>query len=151
MTNDEGWTAIHYSARNGTYELVKLFVDVGIYIHLKNNLGQNCLHIAALYGNLSLCKALINNYSFDVNLTGNHGCTALHFPAKKGSYELVTFLNDMGIDIHLKDNFGRNCLHISALHGHLSPCKAPIDKHNFDVYMANNDHFIFPEEIAAMN
>ena len=48
MTDNDGWTAIHYSARNGSYELVTYFIDLGNDIHLKTNTGSNCLYIAAL-------------------------------------------------------------------------------------------------------
>ena len=54
MTINEDWTARHYSARNGTNELVKFFANGSIDIPLKDNLGQNRLNIAALYEHLSL-------------------------------------------------------------------------------------------------
>ena len=56
-----GWTALHYSASVGSYELVKYFADTGIHIKLKANDGKNCLHIAAKNGHLNLCKILIIN------------------------------------------------------------------------------------------
>ena len=42
-----GWRAIHLSAKNGSYELIKYFVDNGTYIHFTINDGKNSLHIAA--------------------------------------------------------------------------------------------------------
>ena len=55
MTDHAGWTAPHHSAGSGYYNLVQCFVDEGADIYLKNKLGQNCPHAAALYGHLSLC------------------------------------------------------------------------------------------------
>lgn len=54
MKINEDWIAPHYSGWNGTNELVKCFADAGTDIPLKENLGQNCLNIAALYEHLSL-------------------------------------------------------------------------------------------------
>ena len=43
-----GWTALHFSARAGSYELLTYFADTGTDIYLRTNDGSNCLHIAAL-------------------------------------------------------------------------------------------------------
>ena len=50
MADNDGWTALHFSARNGSYELITIFTYLGSNINLKKNDGSNCLHIAALYG-----------------------------------------------------------------------------------------------------
>ena len=128
-----GRTALHCSAQRGNYELVTYFADMGTDIHVKRNDGKNCLHIAALEGNLDLCKVLIDKHKFDVNSVQKHGWTALHCSAQSGNYELVTYFADMGTDIHVKTNDGRNCLHIAALKENLDLCKVLIDKHKFDV------------------
>ena len=139
IASNAGGTALHYSARNGSYELLTLFAGKRTDIHLKNNLGQNCLHIAAAYKHLDLCKTLINKQSFDVHMADNNGWTALHYAGRNGSYELVSFFVDIGIDIHSTDNLGQNCLHFAALLGHLNLCKTLLDKHNFDLHMTNNE------------
>ena len=142
--DNDGWVALHFSVRNGSYELVHYFADMGIDIHVKTKDGWNCLHIAALNAHLNLCKTLIDKHNFDVHMADNDGWLALHFSAKKGSYELFKYFADMGSDIHLKAKDGRNCLHIAALNAHLNLCKTLIDKHNFDVHMADNDGWIAP-------
>ena len=139
VTCKSGWTALHFSARNGSYEPLTYFADMGTDIQLKTNDGWNCLHIAAVYGHLNLSKRLIDKHKFDVLVTCKSGWTALHLSARNGSYELLTFFVDIGTDIHLKTNKGQNCLHIAALYGHLNVCKILIDKHNFDVHMNDND------------
>ena len=136
--DNSGWTALHHSAKNGSYELVRFFTDLGTDINLKTNNGNNCLHIAASFGHLNLCKALINKYTFNVKMGDNDGSTALHCSEKSGSYELVRYFADTGTDINFKNNLGLNCLHIATIHGHLDLCKALIDKHNFNIQMADN-------------
>ena len=115
MCNKKGLTAFHCSAINGSYELVKYFLDIGTDIHLKTNDGFNCLHIAAEQGHLYLSKRLIGNHKFDLDMTDNYGWAALHYSSKNSSYKLFTYLADMGCDIHLKTNDGKN--HLSTKSG----------------------------------
>ena len=138
MAENVGLTALHFSAGYGSYELLRYFADMGVDIHLKNNIGYNCLHIAALNGHLNLCKILIDKHKFDIHMAENVGLTALHFSAGYGTYELLRYFADMGVDIHLKSNSGLNCLHIATYQGHLNLCKILIDKHNFDIHVATN-------------
>ena len=139
MVDNDGWTSLHHSATKGSRELVAYFVDVKADINLKTNNGQNCLHIAAVYGHLNLCKTLIDNHNFDVHMADKNGWTGLHHSARNGSHELVKYFADIGTDINLKTSNGENCLHIAALYGHLNLCKTLIDYHNFDVHMNDND------------
>ena len=133
MMDEYGWTALHYFARSGDYELVQSILDRGTDINLNTIGGQNCLHIAALHGHLNLCKALINGHNFDVHLADNDGCTVIHHSVSSGSCELVTYFADMGTDIYCKNNLGENCLHIASKNSHLNLCKKLLDQYNFDV------------------
>ena len=90
MTDSFGWAALHCSARNVSYDLVKLFADMGTDIHLQGTFGRNCLHIVALYGHLDLCETLIDKYNSDVHMADENGWTALHYSAGNGSYKLRT-------------------------------------------------------------
>ena len=61
-----GWTALHYLAQNGSYELVNAVADMGIDINLKTNNGKNYLHIAADNRHLNLWIKLISKRNIDV-------------------------------------------------------------------------------------
>ena len=139
MTNNDGWTALHCSARSGNCELVAYFAEMGTDIHLKTNDGRNCLHIAALDEHLNLCKMLIDKHKVDVNVADKRGWTAVHFSAQSGNCQLVAYFAEMGTDVHLKTNDGSNCLNIAAYQGHLNLCKMLIDKHKVDLHMTDND------------
>ena len=139
VTDVQGWTTLHYSSRCGSYELFKCWADREADIYLKDNEGCNCLHIAALYGHLNLCKILKDKHNFDIHMAEKCGWTALHCSASYGSYDVFTYFADMGADIYLKDNNGWNCLHIAALKGHINLCKILKDKHNFDIHTADKD------------
>ena len=128
VADNDGWTALHYSTRSGTYSLITYFVDMGTDIYLKTNYGKNCLHIAALYGHLNLCKALENRYNFDIHAADNDGWTAVHFSVRNGSYQLVKYFTNMETDINLQANDKENSLLIEEF-----------NDPKFDLYMSLND------------
>ena len=138
-TDNDGWTALHESGGKGNNKLFKFLTKKGTDIQLKTKDGKNCLHIAAENGHLNLCKTLVEEHNFDVQLADSYGWTALHRSAKKGRYELLQFLTDKGTDIQLKTKNEENCLHIAAENGHLNLCKARIEEYHFDVQETDND------------
>ena len=138
-TDNDGWTALHKSAGKGSYELFKFLTDKGTDIQLKTKDGQNCLHIAADYGHLNLCKTLVEEHKFDVQESDSYGITALHLSCGSGSYELVRFFANKRTDIELKVKEEQNCLHIAAYKGDLNLCKTLIEEHNFDVQKTDSE------------
>ena len=142
MNDNKGFTGLHFSAKNGNYELVKFFVDKGTDILLKTKNGTKCLHLAAKNGYLNLCRTLVNIHVFDVQIPDNKGFTALHYSAQVGNYELVKFFFDEGTDIHLKTKSGINCLHFAAINEYLNLCKTLVSKHKLDVNIGHDVGFI---------
>ena len=59
IMSHEGMRALHYGAKNGSYELLMFFFDLATDIYLKNYSCQNCFHIAAVYKHLNLCNTLV--------------------------------------------------------------------------------------------
>ena len=112
--DDQGFTALHFSAEKGNYELVNIFVDEGADILLKAKIAANCLHLAAANGPLNFCNKLVKSRIFDVLTTNNGGWTPFHYSALNGNYELFKFFMEEGTDIFLKAKLGINCLHLAA-------------------------------------
>ena len=121
--NNDGWTALHFSAISGIYELFAYFTDIVTDIHVKTIEGMNCLHIASHCGHLKICKTLVAEYCFDVNLTDKNGCTALHYSAKSGNFNLFLYILEKGSDMYFKTNRMENVLHFSASGGHYDICQ----------------------------
>lgn len=40
---------------------------------------MNCLHFAVIHGHLNLCKALIDEYQFDMYVNDNGGWSTIHY------------------------------------------------------------------------
>ena len=108
---------------------------MGNDINQKTNHGQNCLHIAARNGYKDLCKKLIEEYNFDINITDDSGTSALLCCAKSGNYQLFQYFIKMGSNINQRNKSGENCLHIAARHGYMDLCKILVEKYNFDVHI----------------
>ena len=87
MIDNNGFTPLHYCVLNGSYELVKFFIDKDADILLKTKNGINCLQLAAINGHFNLCNTLVNKYEIDVHITDNDGHAALHYSAQNGNYE----------------------------------------------------------------
>ena len=113
---------------------------MGIDIKLKTNNAKNCLHIAADYGHLNLCRMFIGKHNVDVELPDHKGWNALYYFAKRNSYELFEAVADMRIDINLKTNNAKNCLQrtVAADYRHLNLCMTLISKHKVDVHLPDH-------------
>ena len=97
--DNNGWTALHYPARNESYELLSFFMDMRTDILVKDNLGRNCFHIAAFWGHFNLCRKPKNKHKLYVNTTNNEGWPAFNFSKINATYELFKLFTDMGTDI----------------------------------------------------
>ena len=53
---------------DGQHLIILLEISRNVIILL-----NNCLHIAALYGHLNLCKFFLDNENFDVHMADNDG------------------------------------------------------------------------------
>lgn len=65
-----------------------------------------------------LYKTLTEDYSFDIHVTDTYGYAPLHWHAKRGNYDLLEFLLEMGSYISLKTIYDTTCLNIAASNGH---------------------------------
>ena len=139
MSDDNGWSALHFAVTLGNLELFQYLVEKGCDVYRETKDGMNCLHIAADNGHLDLCKVLLKNYNFSLEVIDHNGVSALLFAAKVGNLELFQYLLEEGDDLYREKNNGMNCLHVAAVNGHLRLCKVLLEKYNFDLHMNDED------------
>ena len=108
-----------------------------VYGRKKDN--TTCLHIAALNGQLNLCKMLLENYNADIQIKSNDEETALHCAAHNGDVELFQYLVEKGSDVYSKKKDNLSCFQIAASHGHLNLCKMLLQNYNFDIALKDSD------------
>ena len=112
MIDDQGGSPLHFCAVSVSYVLFKFLVEMGGDIYLKTKSGKNCLHIAAEKGQLNLCKWLLQNYQYEVNMTDNDGRTPLqdiYSCIDSGNNELFQFFINIGSKIYLNRKKRQNC------------------------------------------
>ena len=66
-TDIYGYTALHWCAKGGNYELFHFFMEIGSDVHRKTIHGTTCLNIAAKNGHWKFYKLLLEEYEFDLN------------------------------------------------------------------------------------
>ena len=73
---DFGRTALHYACRRGNHDVVRLLLDHGCDLSLKEPDGRSPLHFAAAYGSREMVLELLGRGA-EVEDRDNYGCTAL--------------------------------------------------------------------------
>ncbi|CAB3387262.1 Hypothetical predicted protein [Cloeon dipterum] len=80
--------------------------------------GRNALHLAAEYAGKEMCKWLMQEADFDVNVKSKSGETALHFALKAEKTDIAKDLVRSGADLKVKldvDNLLHYCIKLKKL------------------------------------
>jgi ankyrin repeat protein len=94
---------IHLCCLNGNIQILKILIEKGCdlnsLIDTKLDKGVNCLHLAAGYGHVEICKLLIEEYKFDPLLkTELNKSDALSFAINRYQVEVLKYFLEKGID-----------------------------------------------------
>lgn len=133
--NEFGYTALHMSGNNGHGACVKLLLDNGFDVALRDIDGYTALHRASQNGHVHIAEILLR-YGIDINIKANDNSTALHDAACFGHSNLVQFLLDNGIDVECKMLCGTTALILAAERGHRAVVEILID-HGADIINCN--------------
>ncbi len=98
--------------------VVKVLVDAGANVNLKNKYGQSPLFKAASYTRLDIVRYLLSNGASVNEKNGKDELTALYMACYNGDLDIVKVLVDAGADINLKSARGLSPLD-AAIHGDL--------------------------------
>ena len=137
--DDSGWSALHHGAWSFDLELFQYLIEKGSDIFVKTRKNRSCLHLAALVGDLRICRVVLRNYNVDINARDDYGFTVLHSAAGSGHSELLQYLIENGSEVFSKTENGRNCLHVAAEKGHLKICRMLLQSYNFVNHERDDD------------
>ncbi|KAJ3380478.1 Osteoclast-stimulating factor 1 [Entophlyctis sp. JEL0112] len=70
-----GNTALHWAARSGKTEVVRMLLEKSPALNAKNKLGDTALHNAAWGGHLAVVSLLLSQPDIQANLKNNDGAT----------------------------------------------------------------------------
>lgn len=85
---------------------------------LKDCSGRTALHVASSAGRTHVCKYLLENLNFDVNVKDWIGDTPLHEATLEDHLNTVICLLEKGADINAENERGLTALHYAAKQGH---------------------------------
>ena len=92
--DNSGYTALHYAARAGHNDILKILLSHGANPNSLTTAGSTTpLHRAAYMGNLETIEILLKNQG-NVHISDSDGKTALHKCAEKGHYNCAKLILD---------------------------------------------------------
>ncbi len=99
-----GNSFLHVASKRGNLKILKLLLDKGVNVDVKDNFfDQTSLHTASYAGCYEAASLLVEKGA-DVNAKDAKGDTPLFFAAMKGNGKLVSLLAERGAFIDEKDN-----------------------------------------------
>ena len=101
-------SALHCPATLGNLELFQYLVENGCDVYRQKKHGINCFHFAIWFGHLHLWKKLLENYSFNMQMTDDDGWSALHCEALSGNLELFQYLVGNSYNVYRQEGEGGN-------------------------------------------
>ncbi|KAG8439222.1 hypothetical protein GDO86_005446 [Hymenochirus boettgeri] len=93
-----GFTALHWAAKSGNCEMIKILMDaarkndIKLNINVKSFGGYTPLHIAAIHDHAEIIKILVMNYNANTDLRDHSGKKPFHYLNKDSPLRIL--LND---------------------------------------------------------
>ncbi|XP_046555211.1 serine/threonine-protein phosphatase 6 regulatory ankyrin repeat subunit A-like isoform X2 [Haliotis rubra] len=113
-----GWSPVMVAARFGKSDVFNLLVSKEVDLTLKDDHGNNMLHLACRGGDMSITEHLLPE--FDINSRGQDGRTAVMYAAVNRVKSVFDLLVSGGADTSLKDDHNNSVFHLACLGGNRS-------------------------------
>lgn len=131
-----GDTALHLAVRRKDIDMVRILVDYGTSVDIRNGEGQTPLHIAAAEGDEVLVKYFYGVRA-SASITDNQDRTPMHLAAENGHANIIELLADkFKASIFERTKDGSTLMHIASLHGH-ADCATMLFKKGVYLHMPN--------------
>uniref|UniRef100_A0A674ESB8 Euchromatic histone-lysine N-methyltransferase 1b n=1 Tax=Salmo trutta TaxID=8032 RepID=A0A674ESB8_SALTR len=103
--DDGGWTAMIWATEYKHLNQVKLLLNKGADINIRDKEENICLHWAAFSGSVEIAELLLEA-KCDLHAVNIHGDSPLHIAARENRLECVILLLSRGVDVNLKNREG---------------------------------------------
>ena len=103
--------SLRIACTNGNVKIVKLLLDQGFDVNIRNNLGETPLQCACKNGHDQVVALLCQQPSIDVNVRNYLHETPLHCACINGKAKVVKLLLEVNADVNIRDYFGQTPLH----------------------------------------
>ena len=120
-------SALHCAAEAGRCESIKVLLDSGMDINLRDDFGRTPLHCASDQRH-TLAIELLLDRGADPNARDNEGMILIHGAAEAGDERLMRrLLGDVRVNFMATTVRGRRALHYAAMMGHASIVRMLLD------------------------
>ncbi|WP_339048225.1 ankyrin repeat domain-containing protein [Candidatus Mesenet endosymbiont of Phosphuga atrata] len=138
-----GKTPLHYAAKNGHEEIVKLLLKNGADVNAQNKYDLTALELANKAEHKGIVKLFFQHEvelrlknRVDINVKDQDGYTLLHCVAKEGYHNIAELLLKNGAKVNAQSQSGKTSLHYAAKNGHVEIVKLLL-KNGADVKAKN--------------
>ena len=143
LQDEYGQTCTLVCCIHGHNEILSMLIEASnsghlaepIEIDLPNHQGLTPLNCAAIRGDFSLVKNLVDNANANVDFTSPKGCTPLIYAGRGGFCDIVEFLLKHKASPLKQDNTGGTVFHHTIEKGHIAVLEA-MTRAGVDVYSA---------------
>jgi tetratricopeptide (TPR) repeat protein len=108
-----GPDTLKFAASSGQADVVKVILERGIDVNIKDDSGRTALSFAAENGQTRIVQ-ILRVASADLNAKDENGKTALIYAAINGHDDTVKMLLDLGVDVNARDNIGETAFIYAA-------------------------------------
>ena len=146
--DEDGWNAFAYACAFGTVDIIKALIQkYPDFVNWENPYGANGLNMAALYGNISVFKYLVNEYLLD-NINDESvllhrdkdGWNAFAYACAVGTVDIIKALIQKYPDfVNWKNPYGANGLHMASLYGNISVFDYLVNDLKIDINSTNDE------------
>ena len=136
----DGYTALHYSCRDGHVDIVKILVKHKANLNARTDSGNTPLTLAARNKHDNVVHALLSD---SVDAKGQDGYTELHYSCRDGHVDIVKILVKYKANVNARTDSGDTPLtlaaknkHDNVVHALLSDSQCLVDAKGQDGYTA---------------
>ena len=138
-STSEGWTALHFAANNGFFDMCVKLISMGCDVNAKTKQEKTPLHYAAQTGRVVIMSILVENGA-DPSALDMEERTPLHYAAENGHVEACEFLlKQKNVDVNAKTFHLFTPLIFAAKYNHLSTVQLLLNQKGIDVNCETDD------------
>jgi len=93
MTDDSGFTSLHYASREGNVEIVRLLLQKGANTNNQNKIGFTALHYAVMNGNIDIASLLLKKGAM-TDIENVLGYTPLYYVYRERNSKMLDLFEE---------------------------------------------------------
>ena len=136
----DGYTALHYSCRDGHVDIVRTLVKLEANVNAKTERGETPLTLATRNKHNNVVHALLSDCQCLVDAKGQDGYTALQYSCRYGYVGIVRTLVNHKANVNARTDSGNTPLTLAAMNKHDNVVHALSD-YNCEVLAKDKDAY----------